>query len=103
MRNPVTNPHARSTPALIAFACAVQVHLNALLKVSGVVTRRTNVFPQLKLVKYDCIKCGYTLGPFAQKNLGEEAKPRHCPGAYRSLRDAHLMALQGPCCWRLCS
>ena len=56
-----------------------QVHLNALLKVSGVVTRRTNVFPQLKLVKYDCGKCGYTLGPFAQKNLGEEAKPRHCP------------------------
>lgn len=56
-----------------------QVHLNALLKVSGVVTRRTNVFPQLKLVKYDCGKCGYTLGPFAQKNQGEEAKPKNCP------------------------
>lgn len=31
-----------------------QVHLHALIKVHGVVTRRSGVFPQLKLVKYCC-------------------------------------------------
>lgn len=53
-------------------------HLNCLVKVSGVVTRRTGVFPQLKLVKYDCVKCGYTMGPFAQ-NSEHEVKPMACP------------------------
>lgn len=33
-----------------------QVHLNVLIKVSGVVTRRTAVFPQLSLAKYNCGK-----------------------------------------------
>ena len=26
----------------------------------------TGVLPQLSLIKYDCRKCGYVLGPFAQ-------------------------------------
>ncbi|KAG4303902.1 hypothetical protein PORY_002691 [Pneumocystis oryctolagi] len=43
-----------------------QVHLNCLVKVSGVVTRRTGVFPQLKYVKFNCQKCGIILGPFSQ-------------------------------------
>ena len=43
-----------------------QTHLNCLVRVSGVVTRRTGVFPQLKHVKFDCTKCGVTLGPFEQ-------------------------------------
>ena len=55
-----------------------QVHLNALIKVSGVVTRRTSVFPQLKLVKYDCVKCGEVMGPYVQKT-SQEVKPGHCP------------------------
>ena len=54
-----------------------QVHLNALIKVSGVVTRRTGIFPQLKYVKYDCIKCGAVLGPFYQSHW-EEAKLGSC-------------------------
>ncbi|EGW34288.1 uncharacterized protein SPAPADRAFT_148936 [Spathaspora passalidarum NRRL Y-27907] len=41
-------------------------NLNQLIKVSGVVTRRTGVFPQLKYVKFDCLKCGTVLGPFVQ-------------------------------------
>ncbi|KAJ3423492.1 DNA helicase [Anaeramoeba flamelloides] len=55
-----------------------QVHLNTLIKVSGVVTRRTSVFPQLKLVKFDCLTCGATLGPFAQNNQ-KEIKIDSCP------------------------
>lgn len=35
------------------------------------VTRRTGVFPQLKYVKYDCVKCGATLGPFYQDSQTE--------------------------------
>jgi len=41
-------------------------HLNTLVRVSGVVTRRTGVFPQLKYVKFDCRKCGQVLGPYVQ-------------------------------------
>jgi DNA replication licensing factor MCM2 len=48
-----------------------QNHLNSLLRVSGVVTRRTGVFPQLKHVKFDCTKCGVTLGPFHQDSHSE--------------------------------
>eukprot|EP00798_Chlamydomonas_sp_ICE-L_P026366 gene26366-17459_t len=53
-------------------------HLNTLVRVTGVVTRRTGVFPQLRLVKYDCNKCGYVLGPFTQTSE-EEIKPAACP------------------------
>ncbi|KAI9823730.1 MAG: MCM DNA helicase complex subunit [Thelocarpon impressellum] len=48
-----------------------QTHLNCLVRVSGVVTRRTGVFPQLKYVKFDCAKCGVTLGPFQQESTVE--------------------------------
>ena len=47
-----------------------QSHLNCLVRASGVVTRRSGVFPQLKYVKFDC-KCGATLGPFQQETHAE--------------------------------
>lgn len=52
-------------------------HLSTLVKVSGVVTRRSGVFPQLKLVKYDCGKCGAILGPFVQ-DLNQEIRINAC-------------------------
>ncbi|KAL2635726.1 hypothetical protein R1flu_007205 [Riccia fluitans] len=55
-----------------------QVHLNTLVKISGVVTRRSGVFPQLQQVKYDCTKCGAILGPFFQ-NYSTEIKVGSCP------------------------
>jgi DNA replication licensing factor MCM2 len=48
-----------------------QSHLNSLVRVSGVVTRRTGVFPQLKEVIFDCTKCGALLGPFPQESTVE--------------------------------
>eukprot|EP00741_Cyanophora_paradoxa_P011238 tig00020554_g10857.t1 len=54
------------------------VHLNCLIRVMGVVTRRTGVFPQLKLVKYDCVKCGFVLGPISQNGV-HEVQPQNCP------------------------
>ena len=44
-----------------------QTHLNALVRVSGVITRRSGVFPQLKYIKFNC-RCGATLGPFQQES-----------------------------------
>lgn len=45
-----------------------QTHLNCLVRVTGVVTRRTGVFPQLKYVRFNCSKCGIVLGPFQQES-----------------------------------
>lgn len=56
-----------------------QSHLNCLVRVSGVVTRRSGVFPQLKYVKFDCTKCGITLGPFQQES-NVEVKITYCQG-----------------------
>ncbi|KAI9183313.1 MCM DNA helicase complex subunit [Blastocladiella emersonii ATCC 22665] len=52
--------------------------LNSLVRISGVVTRRTGVFPQLKYVKYDCVKCGSIIGPIHQDST-TEARVRSCP------------------------
>lgn len=46
-------------------------HLDSLIRVSGVVTRRTGVFPQLKYLKFDCRKCGQVLGPYVQDSNQE--------------------------------
>jgi len=48
-----------------------RANLNNLVRVSGVVTRRSGVFPQLKYVKFYCMKCGLVLGPFYQDTTTE--------------------------------
>lgn len=55
-----------------------RTHLNNLVRVSGVVTRRSGVFPQLKYVKFDCRKCGAVLGPFYQ-DAHKEVRISYCP------------------------
>eukprot|EP00731_Ephydatia_muelleri_P001567 Em0001g1567a len=55
-----------------------QLHLNKLLRTCGVVTATTGVLPQLSMVKYDCLKCGFVLGPFFQRH-DQEVKPGTCP------------------------
>ncbi|VDM63227.1 unnamed protein product [Angiostrongylus costaricensis] len=55
-----------------------QIHLNMLIKTSGVVTVATGILPQLSVVKYDCVACGYILGPFVQRE-DDEVKPTICP------------------------
>jgi DNA replication licensing factor MCM2 len=54
-----------------------QSHLNALIRISGVVTRRTGVFPQLNTAYYNCLRCGQVLGPIVQ-NAESELKMDHC-------------------------
>lgn len=55
-----------------------QLHLNQLVRTAGVVTSTTGVLPQLSLVKYDCGKCSYVLGPLVQSQ-NQEVKPGSCP------------------------
>ncbi|CEP63085.1 MCM DNA helicase complex subunit MCM2 LALA0_S07e02058g [Lachancea lanzarotensis] len=54
-----------------------EANLNSLVRVSGVVTRRTGVFPQLKYVKFNCLKCGAVLGPYFQDS-NEEIRISFC-------------------------
>lgn len=55
-----------------------QLHLNQLIRTSGVVTSCTGVLPQLSMVKYNCSKCSFILGPFCQSQ-NQEVKPGSCP------------------------
>ncbi|KAL5364995.1 MCM2/3/5 family-domain-containing protein [Aspergillus floccosus] len=71
--------HVRVTDLPIVYTLRQlrQSHLNCLVRVSGVVTRRTGVFPQLKYVMFLCGKCGTTLGPF-QQEASQEVKISYC-------------------------
>ncbi|KAF7678814.1 DNA replication licensing factor MCM2 [Astathelohania contejeani] len=52
------------------------VHLNTLIRVGGVVTRRSGVFPLLSIVKYTCGQCKAVFGPFTVDR--EEHRPSSC-------------------------
>ena len=51
-----------------------QNDLNNLIRVSGVVTRRTDVYPQIKATAYDCTNCGQHYGPYPD----DKSKPLQC-------------------------
>ena len=55
-----------------------QLHLNQLIRTSGVITAATGILPQLSVIKFDCNKCGYVLGPYVQSQ-SNEIKPGSCP------------------------
>lgn len=58
-------------------------HLERLVKVHGVVTRRSNVYPQLQEAVYKCLNCKATQGPFRVESTGsmveESYRPEECP------------------------
>ncbi|BAO39433.1 DNA replication licensing factor MCM2 [Kluyveromyces marxianus] len=64
-------------PSVLNLRALRETHLNSLVRVSGVVTRRTGVFPQLKYVKFNCLKCGAVLGPYYQDS-NEEIRISFC-------------------------
>lgn len=53
----------KELPVLDTLRDLRQVHLNALIKIKGVVTKRTGVFPELKELWYRCMKCNDLRGP----------------------------------------
>lgn len=53
-------------------------NVNKLVRVRGVVTRRTSVYPQLTDVVYRCQTCQHRLGPYPCTN-GDLQAPKMCP------------------------
>lgn len=68
-------------------------HLDTLIKVNGVVTRRTTVYPQLKMAYYDCIKCKGVMGPYRI----DEASMMSSSGPDGSAKDAAAMHQPSTC------
>jgi len=58
-------------------------HLNMLINVGGVVSRRSNVFPQLQIMWFDCGACGAAFGPFTHNQkkdfrcMSHDSHPNH--------------------------
>jgi DNA replication licensing factor MCM2 len=54
-------------------------HLDRLVKVGGVVTRRSAVYPQLQVAHYICQTCQKTQGPFRNEAVvGQTYTPSEC-------------------------
>lgn len=49
-------------------------HLSKLVRVNGIVTRRSGIFSLYSIVKFTCTKCRATFGPF----VGKDLKPTTC-------------------------
>ena len=65
-----------------------QLHLNQLIRTSGVVSSRSGILPQLKMVKFNCTECRFEVAPFFQEQ-GAEIKVGSCPDC-RSLGPFNL-------------
>ena len=68
-------------------------HLDTLIKVNGVVTRRSSVYPQLKVAYYDCIKCRECIGPYKI----DEASMMSSSGPDGSAKDSASMHQPSQC------
>ncbi|KAM0671979.1 minichromosome maintenance protein [Ordospora colligata] len=68
--------HARITglPVVEGIRALRNNHLGKLVRVSGVVTRRSGVFPHYSIMKFNCLKCKSVFGPF----IASVFKPTHC-------------------------
>lgn len=58
-----------------------QIHMNVLVRVEGVVIRRSPVYPQMIAVRYDCRRCGYIIGPIVQRGEREQ-RVSTCPSCH---------------------
>lgn len=54
-----------------------RMHLNALIKIRGVITKRTGIHPQMRKVFFFCGKCGERKGPIYVTDM-EEVKKGTC-------------------------
>jgi len=82
--HPVIIARITHLPVIDSIRDLRQVHLNGLVRVTGVAVRRTSVFPQLQIVKYNCAHCNELIGPFFQTGSQAETKPSRCPACQRS-------------------
>lgn len=68
----------KAMPILDSLRDLRHLHLNAMVRVEGVVTRRSQVYPQLKKVRYACSRCGSSTGLYTETQEGA-SKPSSCP------------------------
>ena len=61
-------------------------HMNKLVNISGVVTKRTSVQPCLRRLFLDCLRCGYLMGPYEvkQSDGSAEISTSRCPECQNS-------------------
>mmetsp|Transcript_20268 Transcript_20268/g.30745 ORF Transcript_20268/g.30745 Transcript_20268/m.30745 type:complete len:1005 (+) Transcript_20268:228-3242(+) len=82
-----------SMPIMDSLRALRRTHLDNLIKVNGVVTRRSNVYPQLKMAYYDCIKCREIIGP----TRIDESSMMSSSGPDGSAKDAATLHQPGSC------
>ena len=70
-----------------------RVHLEGLVRVAGVVTRRMGVFPRLRLAYYDCIRCRGVCGPYRI----DEGAALSGRGGRDSVADLHQLSVCPRC------
>mmetsp|Transcript_22925 Transcript_22925/g.33683 ORF Transcript_22925/g.33683 Transcript_22925/m.33683 type:complete len:245 (+) Transcript_22925:2-736(+) len=68
-------------------------HLDSLVKVHGVVTRRSQVYPQLQLAHYTCINCKGTQGPFRVDGHGTGLAAAYTPDSCPFCEDGSTFKL----------
>jgi len=62
----------RELPVLDTLRDLRQVHLNALIKIRGVVTKRTTVFPELQKMYFRCNGCQDLKGPLYHNSIEDQ-------------------------------
>lgn len=80
-------------PIMDSLRALRKMHLDTLIKVNGVVTRRTSIYPQLKLAYYDCVRCKDVMGPYRI----DEASMMSSSGPDGSAKDAASMHQPSSC------
>lgn len=80
-------------PIIDSLRALRRTHLDRLVRVNGVVTRRSNVYPQLKLAYYDCTKCKEVLGPYRV----DESSMMSSSGPDGSAKDAATLHQPSSC------
>lgn len=71
---PIVHARIFDLPVIDCIRGLRNTHLNKLIRISGVVTRRSGVFSLYSIVKFTCTKCKATFGPF----IGKDLKPTSC-------------------------
>ncbi|MCQ2817571.1 MAG: ATP-binding protein [archaeon] len=54
-------------------------NIGRLVKIRGVVTKRTSVYPKLRIAFFTCVKCGEKNGPFTLGGYDEDLNLGSCP------------------------
>lgn len=65
-------------------------HLDCLVKVHGVVTRHSTVYPQLQLAYYTCSSCKNSQGPFRMDGVGADMAGMHMPDSCPNCEISHF-------------